>query len=70
MDRNLFLYLLAQKGISQMDLEETIGWSTGTRMSRITHGRGWKVSELKILIGCGFTKDEIWNIFFKEDEER
>lgn len=68
MDRNLLLYLLAQKGISPMDLEETIGWSTGTRMSRITHGRGWKVNELKILIGRGFTKDEIWNVFFKEEE--
>ena len=51
-----------------MDLEETIGWSIGTRMSRITHGRGWKVNELKILIGRGFTKDEIWNVFFKEEE--
>lgn len=69
MDRNLFLYLLAQKGISPTDLEEMIGWSTGTRMSRITRGRGWKVNELKILIGRGFTKDEIWNVFFKGEEK-
>lgn len=68
MDRNLFLYLLAQKGISPMDLEDIIGWSPGTRLSRITHGRGWRVDELRLLARLGFTKDEIWNVFFKEEE--
>lgn len=68
MDRPLLMYYLAQHDINPIELENDIGWSPGTRLSRITHGRGWKVNELKILIGCGFTKDEIWNVFFKEEE--
>lgn len=69
MDRPLFLYLLAQHGIDPMQLENDIGWSPGTRVARITHGRGWKVDELRILIRLGFTQEEIWRIFFKEEEK-
>lgn len=69
MDRALLLYLLAQKGIEPKDLEDILGWSPGTRLSRITHGRGWRVDELRTLARLGFTKDEIWQIFFKEVEK-
>ena len=67
MDRNLLLYLLAQKGIDPVGLEEILGWSQGTRMHRM-HGRNWKADELKVLIKAGFTRDEIWNVFFKEEK--
>lgn len=69
MDRALLLYLLAQKDIEPKDLEDILGWSPGTRLSRITHGRGWRVDELRLLVRLGFTKDEIWQIFFKEVEK-
>lgn len=69
MDRALLLYLLAQKDIEPKDLEDILGWSPGTRLSRITHGRGWRVDELRTLARLGFTKDEIWQIFFKEVEK-
>lgn len=69
MDRALLLYLLAQKDIEPKDLEDILGWSPGTRLSRITHGRGWRVDELRTLTRLGFTKDEIWQIFFKEVEK-
>jgi len=70
MDRALLLYLLAQKDIEPKDLEDILGWSPGTRLSRITHGRGWRVDELRTLVRLGFTKDEIWQIFFGKEEER
>lgn len=70
MDRALLLYLLAQKGVEPKDLEDILGWSPGTRLSRITHGRGWRVDELRTLTRLGFTKDEIWQIFFGKEDQR
>lgn len=69
MDRNLLMYLLSVKGVNPMDLEDIVGWSPGTRVARVTHGRGWKADELRILIRLGFTQEEIWRIFFKEEEK-
>lgn len=66
MDRPLLMYYLAQHDINPIDLENDIGWSPGTRLARITHGRGWKVDELLTLMRLGLTEEEIGNVFFKE----
>lgn len=69
MDRLYFRYLLERKGHSPEDLERLMGWSPGTRYSRMQNGDNWRVHELRILLSMGFTEAELAVVFLGEEKE-
>ena len=66
MDVILLQFYLSKRGVDNRMLRESMGWSDVTRRTRMNAGRGWKVAELQVLMTLGFTRDEIYKVFFRE----
>ena len=67
MDIILLEYKLKSAGVTRRKLNETMGWSEGTRQTRCLRGENWLVSEAAKLLSLGLTWEDLRVIFFTEN---